>query len=257
VSELRSCLYRGRIMHHRRLPFEHRFVYRVFSLLLDLDELPILGRHLRLLSVDRPNLLSFHQRDHGPRDGSPLLPWALARLAEKGVVPERPRIRLLCFPRILGYVFDPLSIYFGYDGERLVGVVYEVKNTFGEQTTYVLPAAPRHDLRIPVAHGCPKSFYVSPFIPMQAHYAFRFREPGERLAFAIRETVAEGTQLVASHTGERRPLEDRELLRCLLRDPLMTLKVIGGIHWEAARLWLKGARYFPREVEPQRPRAAP
>lgn len=249
MSGGRSCLFRGRILHHRRLPFEHRFVYRVFSLYLDLDELARLHRRVRLLSVDRPGLLSFWSRDHGPRDGSPLRPWVLDRLAERGIRPARPRIMLLCFPRILGYGFNPLSIYFCHDDERLVAVVYEVKNTFGEQTAYVLPARPPAAVRLPVAHGCAKSFYVSPFIGMRAWYAFRFREPGERLAFAIRETVPEGLLLVASHTGERRPLNDRELLRCLILNPLMTFKVILGIHWEAARLWLKGARYFPRGVE--------
>ncbi len=257
MSALRSCLYRGRVMHHRRLPFEHRFVYRVFSLYLDLEELPAIDRRLRLLSVERRNLLSFYNRDHGPRDGSPLRPWVLARLAEREIAPRRPRIMLLCLPRVFGYVFNPLSIYFAYDDERLVGVVYEVKNTFGEQTTYVLPAEPHRPERLPVTHGCAKDFYVSPFIAMDARYAFRFREPGERLAFTIRETVPEGLQLVASLTGERLPLDDRSILRCLLGDPLMTFKVIVGIHWEAARLWLKGARYFPREVEPSRQRAAP
>lgn len=257
MSSLRSCLYRGRVMHHRRLPFEHRFVYRVFSLYLDLDELEAIDARLRLFSVERHNLLSFSNADHGPRDGSPLAPWVLARLGERGIVPRRPRIMLLCLPRVLGYVFNPLSIYFAYDGERLAGVVYEVKNTFGEQTVYVLPAEPRRQERLPVAHGCAKDFYVSPFIAMDARYAFRFREPGERLAFAIHETVREGLQLVASHTGERLPLDDRSILRCLLGDPLMTFKVIAGIHWEAARLWLKGARYFPRAVDPSRQRAAP
>lgn len=252
-----SCLYRGRILHHRRLPFEHRFVYRVFSLYVDLDELAELDRRLRLFTVDRPGLLSFQSRDHGPRDGSPLRPWVLARLAEKGIRPARPRIMLLCLPRILGYVFNPLSIYFCYDDDRLVGMVYEVKNTFGEQTAYVLEARSPATVRLPVAHGCAKSFYVSPFIGMRAWYAFRFREPAERLAFAIRETVPEGLLLVASHTGERRPLDDRELVRCLITNPLMTFKVILGIHWEAVRLWLKGARYFPREVERVQKRSAP
>jgi hypothetical protein len=229
-------------MHHRRLPFAHRFVYRVFSLYLDLDELDLIDRRLRLLAIERPGLLSFRARDHGPRDGSPLRPWVLARLAEQGIAPARPRILLLCFPRILGYV----------------AVIYEVKNTFGEQTCYVLPADPRTaaDRDLPLAQGCAKGFYVSPFIGMRAWYAFRFKQPGERLAFAIRETVPEGLLLVASHTGERRPLDDRNLLACLLANPLMTFKVILGIHWEAARLWLKGARYFPRGVEPESPRRA-
>lgn len=256
MSSLRSCLYVGRIMHHRRLPFRHRFTYRVFSLYLDLDELDEIDRRLRLLSIGRRNLFSFHNRDHGPRDGTPLRPWVLARLAEGGIRPSRPRIMLLCFPRIFGYVFNPLSIYFAYDDERLVGVVYEVKNTFGEQHAYVLPVAQGREKHGAAGHGCAKTFYVSPFIGMEAHYAFRFEEPGDRLVFAIRETVPEGLLLVASHSGTRRPLTDRELLRCLLADPVMTFKVIFGIHLEASRLWLKGARYFPRGVEKPRPHSA-
>lgn len=258
MSALRSCLYRGRIMHHRRLPFAHRFVYRVFSLYLDLDELEALDGRVRLLAIERPGLLSFHARDHGPRDGSPLLPWALARLSERGIVPARPRIMLLCFPRILGYVFNPLSIYFCYDDDRLLAVIYEVKNTFGQQTGYVLPVdqSSAGDPDRPITQSCAKEFYVSPFIDMEATYHFRFMPPGERLSFAIRETVPQGLLLLATHTGERRPLDDRQLLACLLANPLMTFKVILGIHWEAARLWLKGARYFPRGVEPESERHA-
>ena len=157
---LRSCLYRGVVMHHRRRPVDHRFAYRVFSLYLDLDELPLLGEHLRLLSVERPNLLSFHNRDHGARDGSPLRPWVAAQLAGAGIRLARPRIMLLCFPRLLGYVFNPLSVYFCHEDERLAAIVYEVKNTFGGQHAYVVPVRP--EVPGPVAHEVQKAFYVSP-----------------------------------------------------------------------------------------------
>ena len=251
-TALRSCLYDGVVMHHRRRPVDHRFVYRVFSLYLDLDELPMIGERLRLLSVERPNLLSFRNRDHGARDGSPLQPWVAARLASVGIRLEHPRIMLLCFPRFLGYVFNPLSIYFCHDGLRLAAVVYEVKNTFGGQHAYVVPVAA--DVAGALAHEVEKAFYVSPFIGMEAGYRFRLRAPGERLALVIRESDEGGCFLVASHTGRRLPLTDRALAICAARTSFMTFKVFAGIHLEALRLWRKGAPLHPRPAAPQSPR---
>ena len=128
-------------MHHRLRPVRHRFTYSVFSLYLDLDDIGRIAGSLRLLSVERRNLLSFHAADHGARDGSPLRPWVLARLSERGITLRSPRIRLLCFPRLFGYVFNPISVYFCYDGPALAAVVYEVKNTFGGQHVYAFPVA--------------------------------------------------------------------------------------------------------------------
>jgi len=241
------CLYVGRVMHHRLRPFRHRFVYRVFSLFVDLDRLDALGRRSWLLAIDRPGLMSLRAEDHGARDGSPLRPWVERQLAGRGIDPAGLRLYLLCFPRLCGYVFNPLSIYYAYaPSGRLGAIIYEVKNTFGEQHAYVLPVDGGADPRAPVRQSAAKNLYVSPFIDAEARYRFRLTPPGERLAVVIGEDVAEGAQLVATLTGERRPLTDRELLRCLLRIPLMPQKVIAGIHWEALRLWLKGARLRPR-----------
>jgi len=236
-----GCIYEGHVMHMRLTPFAHRFRYRVFTLLLDIDRLEeTLGR-LRLLRLDRFGLLGFDRRDHGPRDGSPLRPWVEARLAEAGL-PVPARIRLLSFPRILGYVFNPLSVYYCEDARgRLESVVYEVKNTFGDQHAYVLPAGPGPDGA--VRHEQDKGFFVSPFIGMDQRYAFTIRPPGERLAIRIRQRDGEGPWLIATQSGVRRPLTDGELLRQWLRHPLMTLKVFGAIHWQALRLWLKGATF--------------
>jgi DUF1365 family protein len=249
-TALRSRLYEGIVMHQRLRPVRHRFRYRVFSLLLDLDELDRVGEYTRLLRIERPGVLSFRARDHGARDGSPLKPWALARFAEAGIA-DVARVELLCFPRLWGYVFNPLSVYFGYDaGGELKGVLYEVKNTFGGQHAYVLPAGGASrgaDGRI--RHAVDKSFYVSPFIAMQAAYNFVLQPPGETLELVIRETGPEGLFFTASQTGRRRPLDDRALLGCLLRNLAMTFKVIGGIHVEALRLWLKGAPYHPQTAE--------
>ena len=228
-------------MHMRLTPFAHRFRYRVFSLLLDLDRLAETAAGLRLLALDRFGLIGFHRRDHGPRDGSDLRPWVEARLSEAGL-PRPARIWLLSFPRILGFVFNPLSVYYCADAHgRLESVIYEVKNTFGDQHPYVLPAEPDDDGAI--RHGQTKGFFVSPFIGMDQAYAFTLRVPGERLAIRIRQRDETGPWLIATQSGRRRPLTDRALFGQWLTHPLMTAKVIMAIHWQALRLWLKGARF--------------
>ena len=235
-------LYVGRVMHHRLAPIRHRFVYRVLYLLLDIDRLADLDRRLRLLSVDRPNLYSFWASDHGPRDGGPLRPWVDSHLADNDLDISGGRRFVLCMPRVLGYVFNPLSIYYCYDaGRHLRAIVYEVRNTFGEQHVYVLPAGPAQRSEGSVRHGCAKAFYVSPFIEMRARYRFRIAPPGARLSVSIREQGEAGARLFASLTGERRPLTDWQLARGALSHPLATRKVIAGIYWEAFRLWLKSA----------------
>lgn len=244
---LRSRLYEGTVMHRRLRPVRHGFRYHVFSLLLDLDELPEIARNSRLLRIERSGILSFRALDHGSRDGAPLKPWAEAQFATVGIGGVS-RIELLCFPRLWGFVFNPLSVYFAYDVEDvLLGVLYEVKNTFGGQHAYVLPAnAATRGIDGRIRHGVDKSFYVSPFIDMAAAYHFVLEPPVETLNLVIRETDRDGLFFTASQTGERRPLTDRHLAACLARNLAMTFKVIGGIHVEALRLWLKGAPYHPK-----------
>lgn len=238
------ALYRGSVTHSRLRPVRHRFEYRVFSLLVDVDELPGLARRLRWLSHNRFNLLSLHDRDHGDaRPGETLRAWAERTLCAAGMDPPRGRIELLCFPRLLGYVFNPLSLWFCRDPEgRLAAVIYEVHNTFGRRHAYALPVPAGQDGRAVQQH-CGKDLYVSPFIPMDAHYSFRLRAPDESFALLIRERAAEGEILRATISGRRRPLTDRELLKAFFAHPLMTLKVVAAIHWQALRLWRKGARF--------------
>lgn len=248
---MESCLYLGDVVHKRLRPVRHRFRYRVFSLLLDLDEIDRLP--LRWFAHNRFALFSLFDRDHGPRDGSPLRPWVEAKLADAGLDGAGGAIRLLCFPRLLGYVFNPLSIYFCHhrDG-RLLAILYEVKNTFGDQHGYLFPV----DRPLPadgvLRQRCAKGFYVSPFIGMDADYRFRIQVPGDRLAVLIRETVPDGEVLIATLTGRRAPLNDRSLLRAWRGHPLMTIKVIVAIHWEAFRLFLKGAVFHHRPAPPSR-----
>ena len=244
-----ACLYFGSVMHERLRPRRHALRYRVFSLLVELDEIPALAARLALFSHNRFNLFAFHDRDHGRRDGSALRPHVEASLARAGIALDGGAIRLLCFPRMLGYVFNPLSIYFCHhrDGD-LRAILYEVRNTFGEMHSYLIPASHAGAVQ---RQSCDKTFYVSPFMEMACRYEFRLAVPGERLAVTIRQTDAAGPVLHASLEGRRVPLTDRALVLAFLRYPLMTLKVIAGIHWEAAKLWRKGLRPLPRPAPPR------
>lgn len=243
-----SCLYFGAVMHQRLRPRTHRLDYRVFALYVDLDELPALGRALRWFSHNRFNLLSLRERDHGDGSGD-LRGWVDGVLADAGVDLRGGRIGLLCYPRLLGYAFNPIAVYFCFDREgALAAVLYQVNNTFGDRHCYLarIPAEAAQTLR----HDCGKVLHVSPFIGMDARYHFRVRAPGERLMLAIDETDGEGLLLHAATTGRRAALDDRNILRALVSYPLMTLKVIAGIHWEALKLWHKGVAFHSRPAAP-------
>jgi len=244
-------IYEGRVMHLRLKPRRHRLDYRVFSLLVDLDTFDQAAKTSRFLSIDRFNLFSLRTRDYGDGSSVPLKTQITALLSRAGLDDAAANIRLLCYPRILGYVFNPLSVYYcrNRDG-ALRAIVYEVHNTFGERHSYVLPVAAREQGAI--THGCRKAFYVSPFIPMEAEYRFRMTEPGDEISVGISERDEAGPLLQASFTGKARPLDDSTLLGLFVRYPLMTLKVIAGIHWEALRLFAKGVPIVrhPRETPP-------
>lgn len=239
-------LYVGEVMHMRLRPFRHQFRYRVFTALLNIDALE--SAESRLMKVDRFGLFSFHRKDHGPRDGSALRPWA-ERLLRQAGRPAPARITLLSMPRLLGYAFNPLSVFFCEDADgRLESVIYEVKNTFGDQIPYVLAAEPGADGA--VRHEQGKAMFVSPFIGMDQTYRFTIRPPDERLAIRIRQHDAEGDWLIATQNGRARALTDGALARLTFTHPLAAFKVIAAIHWQALRLWLKGARFtrYPGEA---------
>lgn len=246
-APLRSALYLGQVMHHRLDPVGHRFTYRVASLLIDLDELPRLP--LRLLSHNRANLFSVHDRDLG--DGSPPRPWIDAELAQRGISIEGGNVLVHLFPRVLGFGFTPLSAWFCHRADgSLAALLYEVHNTFGERHAYLV----RTDGRTPgtLRHSADKCFHVSPFIEMNAAYAFSVRVPTDTFALSIRETnrATGKTTLLASHVARRIPLTDAALARAALAYPLLPLKIIGGIHWEAFRLWRKGAPFYRKPAPP-------
>jgi DUF1365 family protein len=246
-----ASLYRGEVMHARMKPVPHRFAYSVFNLLIDLGRLDEAGRRSRLFSVNRRNLLSFHEIDHGPRDGGSLLAHARRLLAEAGVEIEGGRVLLLCYPRLLGLVFNPLSVYYAYRADgALAGVIYEVRNTFGEHHSYVAPVEQGDLSAAGLRQERAKLFYVSPFNGMAMRYLFRLRPPTDTIAVRILERDEEGPLLAATFKGERKPLTTRELLAALAAVPLLTATVVAGIHWEALKLWLKGLRLVPRPAPP-------
>jgi DUF1365 family protein len=242
-----AALYVGDVMHARLKPIGHRFSYRVMSLLIDLDRLADADRQSPLFGVNRAALYSFHEADHGRRDGSSLRAYAQFCAAEHGIDLTGGRVLLLCYPRLLGYTFNPLSVYFCYraDGE-LALLVYEVRNTLGDIHPYVLPVTSRDISDAGVRQQQDKLFYVSPFLEMAMRYHFRVRPPGERVQLRILETGREGPALAATFNGRHRSLNTSELLRAFFALPLVTMKIMAAIHWEALRLWLKGARLVPR-----------
>ena len=244
-----SGIYAGKVVHQRHRPKVHRLEYRVFSLLLDLDEVSELDRSLRLFSHNRFGLLSLLDRDHGSGDGGDLKAHVRRHLRQAGLDDVDGPIRLLCYPRILGLVFNPLSVFYCHDHrERLRAVIYEVNNTHGERHSYVLPVG---DDSGSIRHACDKVFFVSPFLPMDCRYRFHLNRPGERLRLFIHETHEGSPILDAWFTGERRELNDRHLLQATLAVPWLTLKVVLGIYWEALKLLFKGLKIYKHPDTPK------
>ena len=244
-----AAVYFGQVRHVRFRPMRHAFRYAVFSLYLDLDGIPALARRSRIFAHNRFGLLGFRDRDHGPGADAPLRSWVERHLRAAGIADADGRIMLLCYPRILGYVFNPLSVYFCYGrGGALRALLYEVHNTFGDRHVYLLRVA--EGAAGAVHHRAKKALHVSPFIGMDAAYRFHTASPDERLQLGILLRDGGGALLYAALDGERRPLDDRTLALALVRYPLMTLKVIGAIHFQALRLWLKGARFRRRPAPP-------
>jgi DUF1365 family protein len=243
-----AALYVGEVMHARLKPVCHRFSYRVMSLLIDLDRLADADRQSPLFGVNRAALYSFHEADHGKRDGSSLRAYAQNCAAERGINLTGGRVLLLCYPRLLGYTFNPLLVYFCYRADgALALLIYEVRNTFGDIHPYVLPVTSGEISDAGVRQQQDKLFYVSPFIGMAMRYHFRVLPPGERVQLRILETGREGPVLAATFNGRCRALDTKELLRAFFTLPLVTMKIMAAIHWEALRLWLTGARLVPRQ----------
>lgn len=239
-----SALYVGYVMHRRVRPRMHHLRYRIFSLLLDLDEIDALAKRLRLFSRGRFNLFSFHDRDYGAGTNEPPRAQVEQHLIDAGMAPDGGAILLLTMPRILGFGFNPLSVYFCHSRSgALRAILYEVHNTFGERHSYLLPVEQDDGA---IRQSCAKHFYVSPFMAMDMEYAFRVVPPTDQVRIAITGSDADGPIITAIHSAKRRALSDAALARVFVTHPLLTLKVVAGIGWEALKLLLKGVGIFAR-----------
>ena len=242
---LNSRLCRGTVVHRRYRPQRHALSYRVFSLLLDLDELQLIDRRCKLLAVNRPGVISWWERDHGLGNPEGLYRDIQDIISQSGCGAEARHITMLCFPRVFGYVFNPITVYFCRNAAGILQtMVYEVNNTFGDRRFYVVRAGE------PVAgihyHTTEKTLYVSPFNNVEGDYAFRVAASTAHLAVGVSLKVTHKPVLNAYHAAKLEPLSDHTLAAALGTMPLMTFKVIAGIHFEAMRLWLKGLRIKPR-----------
>lgn len=233
---LRSGLYFGDVTHRRRRPREHRLRYSLCYLLLDLDELPTLGRR-GLFGVNKPALLAWRDTDHGAGDGRPFRDWLQETLASHGFHDSHYRFEVLCLPRVLGYVFNPITVVYCYAGDALVAMLYEVNSTFGDRIHYLLPAAA--SARRVTRHDCAKSMFVSPFFDVTGRYHFDLTRAGAHVSLSIRYLDDDGLRLHAAFHGKRSAWSTAALRRMVLAFPFATFKVMAGIHWEALRLWLK------------------
>ena len=241
-----SCIYNGTVIHKRFKPKIHFFKYKVFSLLIDLSELEKLDKTINLFSYNKFNLVSFFDKDHGERDGSSLINWVKKNLKQNNINCENITIKLLCYPRIFGYVFNPLSVFYVYnDHNKLISILYEVKNTFGEQHTYVFKVSNNNMIQ----HNCQKKFHVSPFIEMNCNYFFRTLKPADKISIIIDQYQLDEKILYASQDGKRTDFTTLELIKSYLKHPLMTFKIITAIHFEAFKLWTKGIKFVRKKLK--------
>ena len=244
---METCIYKGIVTHRRFKPKRHFFSYKTFSVFFDLDELKDLEKNILIFSLNRFNLFSFYNKDHGDRDGTDLKEWVKSTLKKFNINSKISKIKLLCFPRIFGYVFNPLSIFYCYnDNSELKAILYEVKNTFNEQHTYVFPVEKSSKI---ITQNCNKRFYVSPFMEMKTAYNFRLVEPTQTLSIFIKQTDEEGIILSACQIGRKENISTKQLIINFFKHPMMTIKIIMAIHFEALRLWKKGVKIVKRKIK--------
>ena len=245
---INSNIYNGTVIHKRFKPKKHFFKYSVFSLLIDLSELDYLDKQVRFFSYNKINLISFYDKDHGNRDGTSIIDWVKKNLNQNNISSENVKIKLLCYPRILGYVFNPLSVFYVYNNQdKLIAILYEVKNTFGEQHTYIFKINNSDKL---LQHNCLKKFHVSPFIEMDCKYFFRTLTPDKKMSVVIDQYDNNDDKLLyASQDGYIADLKSSELLKSYIKHPLMTFKIIIAIHFEAFKLWSKGIKFIKKKLK--------
>lgn len=250
--KLRSCIYECRVMHQRLLPAGHRFEYRLFYFSLDLDELDELTKKIHGFSRNRWNLYEFRDRDHltlPDLPGKSVKEHVLAWISRQGLdLPAETRITLVTLPRVLGYIFNPVSFYFCADaaGKPLCAVA-QVGNTFREMKPYLISGTEREGYFHLIT---PKHFYVSPFSDLDLHFDFKLHVPDAHLQINIDDRKGDTLVLLSALNGERREFSTARLAWLTLKFPVVTIKVIFLIHWQALRLWWKGFAFHRKSANP-------
>jgi hypothetical protein len=247
---MNSCLYECTVMHHRLAPKQHRFSYRIFMFYLDLDEVDAVAAHIPLFGRNRRTIFAFNDADHLGDSSGTVKQKLMAYLRANGVaLPWDARVMLLTLPRVLGYVFNPVSFFFCFDASGSPAcAVAEVGNTFGEKKLYLLPEMSGGDRFRLVT---PKNFYVSPFSDLDLEFDFKLRVPGDSLEIHVDDRHGEERTLLSALTGQRAPLTNRQLIWFAIKYPLVTLWVITLIHWNALLLWLKRVPFHRKEARPE------
>lgn len=241
-------LCRGRVMHARLRPFVHRFVYRVFCMRLRVDQLSTLSQfNSWLFGVDKKRIVSFQSRDHGARDGADLMTWLTGTLRECEISIQTGAVWLQCFPRVFGYVFNPVSFWYVHDQQGALRVlIAEVNNTFGQRHQYVLTASNLGVIESDAVLECHKVFHVSPFCDVQGVYRFKSSRyvKQERMAIDYFDEPSLSQPLLKTAiVVQAQPFSTRALAFSLLSMPMMTFGVMLRIHWQAFKLWRQGATY--------------
>jgi hypothetical protein len=249
INESAAWLYHGKVMHARLSPRQHRFQYSVYSLLIDIDQLDQASKLSSIFSINRFNLVSFYPSDHMVKGCTGTLRQHVEACLNKESIRWTPsRILLACYPRILGRVFNPLSVFYIYKENQKIGaMIYEVRNTFGEKHLYVLEINSNDTTNNHIRQQVDKNFYVSPFMQMNMRYFFIMSEPYKKMSWRIIEKQQDIPMLSATYLGTQTHLSTANLARFFLQIPLLTWKILGGIHFEALKLWLKGLKYVPRK----------
>lgn len=240
-----SALYTGAVIHRRIKPRRHHLRHGCFWMLLDLDEVDELARSRRLFSHNRFNAMSFYERDHGDGSQTPLRQQVETLLDRAGVPHEGGTIHLLCMPRIFGYGFNPISVFYCRDSDGMLNaMLYQVHNTFGQRHTYLFPVNEKSGKNREgrIRQSCAKEFYVSPFMEMDMRYDFAVEPPEDHVSVSICGRDDDGPMIYAALKGMRKPFTDSSMLKTTLRHPFLTLKVMAAIHVHALFIWLKGLR---------------
>ncbi len=242
-----STLYYTTIVHQRFYPFKNKFKYRLLSMCINYDELDSLSKKIKIFSYNKFNIFSFYDKDHGYRDQRSLRDFVEKFLSKNNLKFNNLIIKIVCFPRILGYVFNPLSIIYCYEKSKLIAVFYEVKNTSNEQHTYCFASEEKKNYK-EYQHKCDKNFYVSPFIGMKGFYKFRNSLSSDDISITIDLYDEKDIKiLTASQYGKKTTLKSYTFMKQLIYNPFLTLKIITGILYEAIFIFLKGGKYYRRQ----------